>query len=110
MLITHGKLSENIGDYIDAIEAARAMRIGVGRQLEYPKAGPNTMSKLASIVADSLRPNNAWLCPMRAADPKDRWKYYAVRFGFVVLIITLFVVFQHQPLNALRYEILGAPI
>ncbi len=33
-----------------------------------------TVSKHNSIILDSLRPNNCWLRPMRAADPKDRWK------------------------------------
>jgi hypothetical protein len=40
------------------------------------------MSKFSSILIGSLRPNNSWLGPMRAADPKDRWKYYAIRFKF----------------------------
>lgn len=60
------------------------------------------MSKFTSIVIDSLRPNNGWLRPLRAADPRDRWKYYAVRLGLVILIITLLVVFGYQPHNMLR--------
>jgi hypothetical protein len=43
------------------------------------------MSIHFSMILDSLRPNNGWLRPMRAADPKDRWKYSAIRFGFVIL-------------------------
>jgi len=60
------------------------------------------VSKFTSIVVDSLRPTNGWLRPMRAADPKDRWKYYAVRFGFVILFIILMIVFGYQPHNVLR--------
>jgi hypothetical protein len=30
---------------------------------------------------------------MRAADPKDRWKYYAIRFGFVILLVSLMCIF-----------------
>jgi hypothetical protein len=51
------------------------------------------MSKLSSMFIDSLRPNNSWLRPMRAADPKDRWKYYAIRFGFVILLVSLMCIF-----------------
>jgi hypothetical protein len=54
------------------------------------------------MVVDSLRPNNRWLRPMRAADPKDRWKYYAIRFGFVILLIALLIIFGYQPRNVLR--------
>lgn len=54
------------------------------------------------MVLDSLRPSNGWLRPMRAADPKDRWKYYAIRFGFVLLLITLLMIFGYQPHNVLR--------
>lgn len=46
------------------------------------------------MFLDSLRPNNGWLRPMRAADPKDRWKYYAIRFGSVILLILLASLFQ----------------
>jgi hypothetical protein len=45
------------------------------------------------MFIDSLRPNNSWLRPMRAADPKDRWKYYAIRFGFVILLVSLMCIF-----------------
>jgi hypothetical protein len=60
------------------------------------------LSKFSLIVIDSLRPNNNWLRPMQAADPKDRWKYYAVRFGFVLLLISLMSLFHVQPDNVLR--------
>jgi hypothetical protein len=39
---------------------------------------------------------------MRAADPKDRWKYYAIRFGFVILLIGLACLFNVAPHNTLR--------
>jgi hypothetical protein len=45
------------------------------------------MSKLSSMIVDSLRPTNSWLPPMRAADRKDRWKYYAIRFGFIIAVL-----------------------
>jgi uncharacterized membrane protein HdeD (DUF308 family) len=54
------------------------------------------------MVLDSLRPNNSWLRPMRAADPKDRWKYYAIRFGVVILLIGLVCLFNVAPHNTLR--------
>jgi hypothetical protein len=56
------------------------------------------------MVLDSLRPTNGWLRPMRAADPKDRWKYYAIRFGFVILLIALMCLFPSFffPDNTLR--------
>lgn len=60
------------------------------------------MSKVSSIFIDSLRPNNSWLRPMRAADPNDRWKYYAIRFGVVILLITLLSLFDFKPHNLLR--------
>jgi hypothetical protein len=60
------------------------------------------MSKLSSMFIDSLRPNNGWLRPMRAADPKDRWKYYAIRFGFVILLIGLMCLFPFSPHNTPR--------
>jgi len=60
------------------------------------------VSKLSSMVIDSLRPNNSWLRPMRAADPKDRWKYYAIRFGLIILLISLMSLFRFYPHNALR--------
>ena len=60
------------------------------------------MSKFSSILIDSLRPNNSWLRPMRAAEPKDRWKYYTIRFGFVILVICLMSLFRFQPHNVLR--------
>ena len=59
------------------------------------------MSKLLSILINSLRPNDSWLAPMRAADPTDRWKYYAVRFGFVFLLIGLAIIFGFAPNNKL---------
>lgn len=60
------------------------------------------MSKLSTMVLDSLQPTNGWLRPMRAADPKDRWKYYAIRFGFVILLIALMCLFRFSPHNTLR--------
>lgn len=54
------------------------------------------------MVLDSLRPTNGWLRPMRAADPKDRWKYYAIRFGFVILLIGLMCLFRFTLDNGLR--------
>jgi hypothetical protein len=60
------------------------------------------MSKFSTIFIDSLRPTNSWLRPMRAADPKDRWKYYAIRFGFVILFIGLMGLFRFSPHNTLR--------
>jgi hypothetical protein len=60
------------------------------------------MSKFSSIFIDSLRPTNAWLRPMRAADPKDRWKYYAIRFGLVILVIGLMGLFGFSQHNMLR--------
>jgi hypothetical protein len=54
------------------------------------------------MVVDSLRPNNSWLRPMRDAEPKDRWKYYAIRFGFIILLISLMSLFRFYPHNALR--------
>ena len=60
------------------------------------------MSKFPSIFIDSLRPTNSWLPYMRAADPKDRWKYYAIRFGFVILLIGLMSLFRFSPHNTLR--------
>ena len=61
------------------------------------------MSKLSSMFIDSLRPTNSWLPLMRAADPKDRWKYYAVRFGFIILLIGLACMFHIVfPNNTLR--------
>jgi hypothetical protein len=60
------------------------------------------MSKLSSMFIDSLRPTNSWLRPMRAADPKDRWKYYAIRFGFIILLICLMCLFRFSPHNTLR--------
>ena len=60
------------------------------------------MRKFSSILIDSLRPNNGWLRPMRAAEPQDRWKYYAVRFGFVALLIGLMFLFGFAPNNKLR--------
>lgn len=50
--------------------------------------------KLSTLILDSLRPTNGWLRPMRAADPKDRWKYYAIRFGFIFLILLMLTVFN----------------
>ncbi len=55
------------------------------------------MRNTSSILIDSLRPNNSWLAPMRAADPQDRWKYFAVRFGFVFLLIGLMCLFGFAP-------------
>ena len=55
------------------------------------------MSKFSSIFIDSLRPTNGWLPHMRAADRKDRWKYYAIRFGVVILLIYLI---SHFPFSA----------
>ena len=60
------------------------------------------MSKLHSIFLDALRPNNSWLRPMREADPKDRWKYYAIRFGGIILLIGLMCLFRFSPHNVLR--------
>jgi hypothetical protein len=60
------------------------------------------MSKFSSMFIDSLRPTNSWIRPMRAADPKDRWKYYAIRFGFVILLIGLACIFNIVPHNTLR--------
>ena len=60
------------------------------------------MSKLSSMVVDSLRPNHGWLRPVRAADLKDRWKYYAIRFGFIILLMSLMSLFRFGPHNALR--------
>jgi hypothetical protein len=60
------------------------------------------MSKFSSIFIDSLRPTNGWLRPVRAADPKDRWKYYAIRFGVVFLLIGLVSLFRFEPHNLLR--------
>jgi len=60
------------------------------------------MSKFSSIFIDSLRPNNSWLRPMHAADPKDRWKYYAIRFGVVFLLIGLACLFNIAPRNTLK--------
>jgi hypothetical protein len=60
------------------------------------------MSKLSTMVLDSLRPTNGWLRPMRAADPKDRWKYYAIRFGVTILLIVLMCLFRFSPHNTLR--------
>ena len=57
------------------------------------------MSINFSMILDSLRPNNGWLRPMRAADPKDRWKYYAIRFGFVILLILLPSILHSLPHN-----------
>jgi hypothetical protein len=54
------------------------------------------MSKLSSIFIDSLRPNNSWLCLMWASDPKDRWKYPAIRLGFVALFVALMCHFPHK--------------
>lgn len=61
------------------------------------------MSKF-SIVIDSLRPTNGWIGPMRAADPRDRWKYYAIRFGVIILLIGLACLFNVNivPHNILR--------
>ncbi len=39
---------------------------------------------------------------MREANPKDRWKYYAIRFGFVILLIGLMSLFPFEPHNLLR--------
>ena len=39
---------------------------------------------------------------MRAADPKDRWKYYAIRFGVIFLLIGLMGLFRFSPHNTLR--------
>ena len=60
------------------------------------------MSKFSTIVIDSLRPTNGWLRPMRAAAPKDRWKYYAIRFGLLFLLLGLLSLFRFSPHNALR--------
>jgi hypothetical protein len=60
------------------------------------------MSKFSRIFIDSLRPTNSWLRPMRAADPKDRWKYYAIRFSLIILVIGLMTLFRFEPHNALR--------
>jgi hypothetical protein len=60
------------------------------------------MSKLPSICLDALRPNNSWLRPMRDADPKDRWKYYAIRFGCIILLIGLICLFPFSSHNLLR--------
>jgi len=60
------------------------------------------MSKLSSMFIDSLRPNNSWIPGMRAADPKDRWKYFAIRFGCVILLIVLASLFPFTPHNTLR--------
>jgi hypothetical protein len=60
------------------------------------------MSKFSSIFIDSLRPTNSWLPHMRAADPKDRWKYYAIRFGFVFLLIGLMSLLRFSPHNTLK--------
>ena len=59
------------------------------------------MSQFSSIIIDSLRPNNSWLAPMRAADPQERWKYYTVRFGFVFLLTGLMCLFGFAPVNKL---------
>jgi hypothetical protein len=67
-----------------------------------PDEGEEIVSKLSSMVIDSLRPNNSWLRPMRAADPKDRWKYYAIRFGVIILVIGLLSLFRFSPHNTLR--------
>jgi hypothetical protein len=60
------------------------------------------MGKFSAIFIDSLRPTNGWLRPMRAADPKDRWKYYAIRLGVVFLLIYLVSRFPFSPHNVLR--------
>jgi hypothetical protein len=60
------------------------------------------MSKFSSMFIDSLRPTNSWLRPMRAADPKDHWKYYAIRFGVVILLIGLACLLNIAPHNTLR--------
>jgi hypothetical protein len=65
-------------------------------------SGREIVSKLSSMVIDSLRPNNSWLRPMRVADPKDRWKCYAMRFGFIILLISLMSLFRFSPHNALK--------
>jgi hypothetical protein len=59
------------------------------------------MSKFSTIFIDSLRPTNGWLRPVRTADPKDRWKYYAIRFGVVILIVGLISFFRFSPHNRL---------
>jgi len=62
------------------------------------------MSKFSSMLIDSLRPTNSWLRPMRAAERRDRWKYYAIRFGVVILLIGLACLFKVDiaPHNTLR--------
>jgi hypothetical protein len=61
------------------------------------------MSKFSSMFIDSLRPTNSWLRPMRAADPKDRWKYYAIRFGVIILVLTILAWLSNiTPHNTLR--------
>ena len=60
------------------------------------------MSKRSSMVLNSLRPNNGWRRAVRSADPKDRWKYYAIRFGFVILLICLLSLFRLSPHNVPR--------
>jgi hypothetical protein len=58
------------------------------------------MSRLFPMLLDSLCPNNGWLRPMRAANPKDRWKYYAILFGFVILLLLLMSLFHSFPHNS----------
>jgi hypothetical protein len=59
------------------------------------------MSKL-SILADTLRSNGAWKRSVRDSNPKDRWKYWALRLGLAILVIFvmyLFNIHQHQELR-----------
>jgi hypothetical protein len=54
------------------------------------------MSKL-SILADTLRSNGAWKRSVRDSNPKDRWKYWALRLGLAILVIFVMYFIQHSP-------------
>ncbi len=50
------------------------------------------MSKISMLV-DTFRTNAGWKRSVRTANPKERWKYWALRIGLTILLIVLSTIF-----------------
>jgi len=57
------------------------------------------MSKVTTMLVDTLRPNHGWRRVVRASEPGDRWKYWALRIGLAILgllALYFFNILRHQ--------------